>query len=150
MMPSLRVSRKNASSAAVSSTDVVAHAAAVLEKGVLGADAGVVQTRPKRCACSAICPCGVLQHVRVRAVQDARSAGGQRGGVVAEPRAAPAGFDADQLDRRIVEERGERADRIRAAADARDHAVRQAAELREDLRARLVADDRLEVRTISG
>ena len=76
----------------------------------------------------AIWPVGVLQDVRVRAVQDARPTGLERRGVVAQRRPAPAGFDADQLDRRVVDERRERADRVRPAADARDHAIRQPSE----------------------
>jgi hypothetical protein len=52
--------------------------------------------------------------------------------------------------RRVVDERGEDADRVGAAADAGDHAVGQPALALEQLRARLVADDRCRSRTSAG
>ena len=54
-------------------------------------------------------------------------------------------LDADELDAVVVEERGEHADRVRAAADARDDGVRQPSLDLEHLRARLAADHRLEL-----
>ena len=88
----------------------------------------------------------VLQEQRAHAVHDARA---RRGSTAApwwpdlEPEAA--GFDADEA-RVGVDEAGERADRVRAAADARDDDVGiVAVEDRARLRARFVADDALEL-----
>src|SRR5262245_45639141 len=78
------------------------------------------------------------------AVQDAGPASRERGGVVAEPWAAAAGLDADQLYGRIIEKRGKCADGIRSAADTRDHAIWQTADTVKALAARLLADDPLE------
>ena len=50
----------------------------------------------------------------------------------------------------IVEEGREDPDRVRAPAHARDHARGQPALALEDLRARLVADDRCRSRTSAG
>ncbi len=55
------------------------------------------------------------------------------------------GLDADQLHLGVVDERHEDPDRVGAAADAGDHALRQPAGLLEHLGARLVADHALEV-----
>ena len=57
----------------------------------------------------------------------------------------PRRFDPEDLDLRLVEERVEKADRVRAAADAGDQAVRQTAFEFEHLRPRLLADHALEV-----
>ena len=54
-------------------------------------------------------------------------------------------LDADQLDALIGEERREDPDRVRAAADARDHPRRQPPDPLEELRARLVADRALQL-----
>ena len=68
-----------------------------------------------------------------------------RGAVMARLEAEAAGFDADEA-RVGVDEAGERADRVRAAADARDDDVGiGAAEDRARLHARFVADDALEL-----
>ena len=66
------------------------------------------------------------------------------GAARAEARGA-GGLDADELDLRVVEEAGEHPDRIRAAADAGDHGVRQPAFGLEHLGARLTADDGLQL-----
>ena len=58
---------------------------------------------------------------------------------------AAAGLDAEDLDAAIGEEAVEDADRVRAAADAGEHGVRQAAGFREHLRARFAADDGLKL-----
>ena len=63
---------------------------------------------------------------------------------VVDPLAA--GFHADELDREVVEESREDAGRVRAAPHARVHPARELARRVEHLRARLLADDRLEVR----
>ena len=54
-------------------------------------------------------------------------------------------LDPDQLDLGVVDEGGEDADRVRAAADAGDHPVGQPPVALEDLRPRLVADHPLQV-----
>ena len=59
--------------------------------------------------------------------------------------ALAAGLDADQPDAAIVDERVEDADGVAAAADAGDDGVGQPPGQLEDLRARLAADDRLEL-----
>src|SRR5262249_36998085 len=55
------------------------------------------------------------------------------------------GLDADQPYVLVVDEAREHADRVRAAADAGDHCLRQPALDVEELRARLVSDHGLEV-----
>ena len=59
-------------------------------------------------------------------MQDAGAPGAQRGAVAAAVEPLPRGLDADQLDLGVVEERGEDADRVGAAADAGDHPRRAA------------------------
>ena len=60
------------------------------------------------------------------------------------------GLDADQPHARVVEEAGEHADRVRAAADAGDDRLGQRALGLEQLLARLAADHACSSRTISG
>ena len=123
----------------------VAGAAAVAQPGVLGAGAGVVQAGRDRVRLEDLAVL-VLHDRRERAVQHTGQArGGQR-------RAVPAGLDAlagrldpDQPDLGVIHERLEHADRVRAAAHARDHTVGQTAGPLEDLGPRLVADHPLEV-----
>ena len=78
-------------------------------------------------------------------MQDAGAARAESEAPWRPSRPSPAGLDADQLDALVVDEAGEGADRVRAAADAGDHAVRQAARRGEDLLAGLVADHALQV-----
>mmetsp|Transcript_17886 Transcript_17886/g.46262 ORF Transcript_17886/g.46262 Transcript_17886/m.46262 type:complete len:219 (+) Transcript_17886:666-1322(+) len=59
--------------------------------------------------------------------------------------AVAAGLDADQLDVFVPHERVEHADRVRAAADARDHHVGHLARVLLDLLPSLLANHRLEV-----
>ena len=87
----------------------------------------------------------VLEEQRAHAVHDTGHAAVDRGAVVTRLEAEATGFDADE-PRVGVEEAGERADRVRAAADARDDDVGiGAAEDRARLHARFVADDALEL-----
>ena len=81
----------------------------------------------------------------MRAVQDAGLALAQRGGVLAFVVAAAAGFDADQFDAGVADERIEHAGRVAAAADAGDDDVGQPADLLVALLFRFAADDRLEI-----
>ena len=87
----------------------------------------------------------VLQHEGARPLQHAGAAAGEPRRVAAARDALAAGFDADQPHVAIVDERVEDAHRVAAAADARDHGIRQASGQLEDLRPRLAADDRLEL-----
>src|SRR5690242_8746518 len=93
-------------------------------------------------------PIRVLQHVTHRALQytgtsAARSV--ESRSVLAQLVAAAARFDTDHPHRLVVQKRMKQADRVRAAADARDEHVRQPAFLFEDLHARFAADDALKI-----
>ncbi len=55
------------------------------------------------------------------------------------------GLDADERDLAVVHEPGEHADRVAAAADARERAIRQPPGLLEDLLTGLVADAALQI-----
>ena len=122
----------------------VADAAGVFPIAVFGADAGVVEAGGHRVDVAGLAVV-VLHHVAVAAVQDAGLAVAERGGVVAGLRAAAAGFDADEGDFFVFDERIEHAGRVAAAADAGDDRVGQAAELLARLLDRFFADDRLEI-----
>ena len=87
----------------------------------------------------------VLQHVRLGAVQHAGTTAFDGCRVARGVDAVAGRLDAVELDALVVEERVEHADRVGAAADARDDGVGQPADLVEQLRARLFADDLLEV-----
>src|SRR5918996_716818 len=114
----------------------VLRAAGVPQVRVLGADAGVVEPRRDRVRVGDLAVV-VREDRRARAVQDARPSR-------AEARRARR-LDAEQAHVLVREEAGEDPDRVRAAADAGDHGVRQAALGGQDLLARLAADDGLEV-----
>ena len=116
----------------------------VLEVRVLGTDARVVEPRRDRVRLDDL-PVGVLEQVAERAVQDPGLPLRERRAVLAELRAAPSRLDADQPDAGHADERGEHADRVAAAADARDDDVGIAADPLGVLRARLVADHPLQV-----
>ena len=73
-----------------------------------------------------------------RAAEDGR-------GVAAGVHAVPGGLGDRQTDRRFADEPGEQADRVRAAADARDREVRQSTLDVLELGGGLVADPALEV-----
>src|SRR5437867_4752322 len=104
---------------------LVAGPAGVAEVGVLGADARVVEAGRDRVRLEDLSVL-VREHRRHGAVKDADAARSKRGPVAAGLEPLPPGLDADQLDR-IVEERGEEPDRVRAAADASDGPLRQRA-----------------------
>ncbi len=112
---------------------------------MLGAGAGIVEPGGDRVGLEDL-PVLVLHDRRVGAVQDAAAAAErERGAVAAGLDPVARGLHADQLDLLVAHERDEDADRVRAAADAGDHARGQPAEPLEDLGARLVADHALEV-----
>ena len=83
-------------------------------------------------------------------MQHARRSAGEARRVAPAVDAFAARLDADELDRRIVEEAAKQADGVAPTADAGDGDVGQRACLREDLRARFVADHVLEIGTIDG
>ena len=143
-MPSSRASVWNAVERLVVGRVVRTRRARLAQPRVLGADRGVVEAgrhRMRRLDVAVL----VLQHERARALQHAGDAAREARGVTARRDRLAAGLDADQPHLRVVDERIEDADRVAAAADARDHRVRQAPGLLEDLRARLAADHRLEL-----
>ena len=111
---------------------------------MLGADARVVEAGRDRVRLDRLAVV-VLQQVAAGAVQDAGAAALDRGRV-------PLGVDpvagrlvAVELHVGVVEERVEDADRVRSAAHAGRHGIREPAGQLEHLRARLLADDLLEV-----
>src|SRR5215831_5434061 len=87
----------------------------------------------------------VLQQQRVRSVEHAGTAVGDRGSVLTKAGATPAGLDADDLDRGIGHKGMEGTDGVGSAADAGDEGIRQPPGSGEYLRACLPSDDRLEL-----
>ena len=119
-------------------------AAAVLEPGVLRADAGVIKTRGNRVRLDDLAIL-VLQQISAVAVQHAGLAGAQRRRVLAAFQPVARGLDADQAHRLIRDVGIEKANRVRAAADARQHRVGLAPRQFRHLLFRFAADHRLEV-----
>src|SRR3954447_5374755 len=122
----------------------VGRAATVTQLRVLRADTRVVETGRDRMGLEDLALL-VLEHRRHRAVEHPARIGRQWGAVPAAAQALPRRLHADQLDAVVVEERRECADRVGAAAHAGDHARREAPRDLEELRARLVADQPLQV-----
>ena len=118
--------------------------AGVLEERVFRADAGIVEAGGDRMRLDDLAVV-VAQHVGAVAVQHAGAARGQRCGVVPGRDALARRFGADDAHVAVVEERMEDADRVAAAADAGGDRVRKAAVFGQHLRARLAADDGVEV-----
>ena len=87
----------------------------------------------------------VLQNVAARALQHAERTALKPRRVLFGLDAASARFHADHLHGRVVEKRIKQADGVGAAADAREQQVGQTLFLFQNLRARLVADDALEI-----
>ena len=106
---------------------------------MLRADAGVVEPGRDRVRLDGLAVL-VLEHVGAGAVQHADVAGVDGGGVPAGVDAVAARLEAVDRDVVVVEERGEQADRVGAAADAGGDGVGQRAGTLEALGARLVAD----------
>jgi hypothetical protein len=90
-------------------------------------------------------PVVVGEHDGALAVEDAGHAGAERRAVPRGVEALAGRLDADQPHVRILEERVEEAHGVRAAADAGDAQIRQPPFALEHLRARLHADDALEI-----
>ena len=136
MIPSVSASRWKRGERLVVGARQVVGPAGVAQRGVLGADARVVEAGRDRVRVGDLAVV-VGEHRRARAVQHGRAAR-------AEARRAGR-LDADQPDVRVVDEAVEDADRVRAAADAGDDRVGQPALGGEDLLARLVADHALQL-----
>ncbi len=122
----------------------VGRPADVGEVRVLGADARVVEPGRDRVRLDGLAVL-VLQQVAARAVQDAGAAALDRCRVALGVDAVAGGLVAVELHVGVVEEGVEDADRVRSAADAGRHGIRKPAGQLEHLRARLFADDLLEV-----
>src|SRR5690349_7459778 len=90
-------------------------------------------------------PVVVLEHEAVRALQNAGRAAAIPRGMLAELVAAAPRLDADQLDAGVWNERVEQSDSVAATADAGERGVGQTAVGLENLAARLIADDAMEV-----
>src|SRR5207245_4561547 len=87
----------------------------------------------------------VLEDERPRSVEHADRSADDRRRVASGRHALPAGLDAPQLHRRVLEEGRPDADRVRAAADAGEDDVGEAPAAFEALASGLATDDRLEV-----
>ena len=83
-------------------------------------------------------------------MEDAHAAGVDRGGRLEGADAAPCRLATDQADALVVDVVVEGAHRVGAAAHAGDHGVGQLALGGQDLRTRLLRDDRLEVADDGG
>src|SRR3954453_8417187 len=111
---------------------------------MLRADTGVIQPGRDRMRFDDLAVL-VLQQERAGAMQYADGAAADGRGMPAGLDAVAAGLHPDQADPWIVQECVKDADRVRAAADTGGDRVRQPASPLEHLRARLEADDALEV-----
>src|SRR3954464_11897076 len=87
----------------------------------------------------------VLQDVRKSSLQNAGAAAVEAGGMVAKLSAAAAGLDADETHFPILNEGMEDANRVRAAAHARDHRIRQPSLGAKNLHAGFAADHGLKI-----
>ena len=119
-------------------------AATVLEPGVLGTHAGIIETGGNRVRLDDLAVL-ILQQIGAVAVQHAGLAGAQRRGVLAALQPVARGLDADQAHRLFGNVGIENADGVGAAADARQHGIGMASGHLQHLLARLAADHRLEV-----
>ena len=101
------------------------HPADMVQVGEFGSDSWVVKPRG-----DAVRPddlsAFILKEEAARAVQYAGGAALHGGGMVALVAAATAGFDADERDARVVNERGKDADGVAAAVDAGNDGIGQA------------------------
>src|SRR5713226_2293965 len=111
---------------------------------MLGADARIIKARRDRMRLANLSEF-ILQQISFVAVQNADTARGDRGRMMRSADAEAGSLDADHPHSRILEERIEKSDRIRAAIDACDQHVRQPPFMLENLATRLAADHCLEV-----
>ena len=111
---------------------------------MLGADRGVVEARRNRVRQLDVAV-RVLEHPGASALQDSDGAAGESRRVASRHDALAPGLDANEPHAGVADEGVEDAHRVAAAADTRDDRVREPADPLEHLRARLTADDRLEL-----
>src|SRR5688572_33298291 len=111
---------------------------------MLRSDAGIIQARGHRVRFLNL-PVLILQQHREATLQYAGRAVGERSSVLSQAAAGATRFDAEHFHIAIFDEWMEHSDRVRAAADARDHQVRQLAGALEHLYARFAADHRLQL-----
>src|SRR5450631_263583 len=121
----------------------VAHPAAVMQGAVLRAHARVVEAGADRVGSEHLAVL-VLHEVAVRAVEHSGPSAVQRRRVFGAVEATAGSLDADQLDTSVIEECGEHADRVAAAADAGNHGAGKGSPPLQAVGARLVADDALQ------
>ena len=144
MMPSVRVTRRRASTRLGVGGIEDLQAPGSVERRELGPDARVVEAGGDRVRLDDLAV-PVLEQVRARAVQDAGRAAGQGRGMVAGRDPLPGRLDADQAHVRLADEPAQQADGVGAAADAGHGQVRQPALDPAELGGGVVADDALEV-----
>ena len=116
----------------------------ILEPGVFGADAGIVEACADRMTLGNLAVV-VLQQIGFVAVEHAGEAAEEAGRVFVAVEAVTCRLHAEHLHVGIVEEGVEQAERVRAAADRRDQQIGQAADPVLHLLPRLAADHALEV-----
>ena len=124
MMPSVSARRWNAAQRRPRPDGDVPRPPELGQARVLGPDRRIVEARGHGMRREHL-PVRVLQDERARAVEDADRARAEARGVLAGREASPSGLDAHHLDLGERKELPEEADRVRAAADARDEDVRQ-------------------------
>src|SRR5579872_2722586 len=128
----------------VADGDVV-HAAGVLQMGVFGTDARVVEPGGNRMRQADLALC-VLQDEGASAVQHSHAPGCQTGRMLARRVEAAAGsLNTPQLYRLVAQEVRKDSERVASSADAGDDVIGQAPKTLETLRARLRADDAAEL-----
>ncbi len=112
--------------------------------GMLRPDARIVEPSGNRVRVQGLA-IGVLQQVGPHPVDHPGGAAGQRGRVPAGGQAVAARFTADQAHALVRDEGVEHADRVRPAAHAGDHGVRQASRRADHLLPGFNADDALKI-----
>ena len=116
----------------------------IVQEGVFRADAGIVQTGGDGMSVDDL-PVIILQEIGLVAVEDARLAAFQRGGVLTGFDAVAGRLDADQAHFLILDEGMEEAHRIGPTTDTGDAGIGQAAQAFLHLGAGFAADDGLEI-----
>jgi hypothetical protein len=120
------------------------HPADIFQPGMFRAYAGIIEARGNRMGFLHLA-FRILQQIGTRAMQHARRALRDRGGMTQRIHALACRFDAVDIHTSIVKERMKHADGVRAAADTGDNQIRQFPFLSQHLRAGFIADDSLKV-----
>src|SRR5208337_3529924 len=92
----------------------------------------------------------ILEEVAQGTVEDPGPSAGKGCRVLPRTRTPAAGLDTDETHRAVAQKAPEDADGVRPSPHARNHIVRQASRLFQDLPPRLPSDDRLEVADHEG